>query len=418
LLLCIPPLTLSSYTKLGYAGQYNPSYIIPTTYAGPEEKAGFGQRNLDDLSFFIGEEALAHAKTHTVHYPIRHGLIEDWDQMERYWEQCIFRYLRADPETHNFVLTEPPLNSPENRQQTAEIMFETFNVSGLYIAVQAVLALIASWNAKNSKTRDMTGTVVDIGDGVTHVIPVVDNYVIASAIKHIPIAGSNVTEFVQTLLRQREVSKIPAGLSRDIARRIKERHSYICRDLRAEFLAWDQNPAKHVVQYHGQHPMTGKPFSIDIGPERFLGPEVFFNPSLISSDYTTPLHVLVDEAIQACPIDTRRALYNNVVLSGGSTMFKAFGKRLQRDLGTLCQERVDRSFQKHLERVGTDLSDESARPKPVDVNVVSHASQRYAVWLGGSMTATLPQFDKMVITRAQYEEYGSVVARSSRTIDA
>lgn len=56
--------------------------------------------------------------------------------MERFLEQCIFKYLRAEPEDHYFLLTEPPLNTPENREYTAEIMFESFNVPGLYIAVQ------------------------------------------------------------------------------------------------------------------------------------------------------------------------------------------------------------------------------------------------------------------------------------------
>ena len=63
-------------------------------------------------------------------------MVEDWDLMERFWEQCIFKYLRAEPEDHYFLLTEPPLNTPENREYTAEIMFESFNVPGLYIAVQ------------------------------------------------------------------------------------------------------------------------------------------------------------------------------------------------------------------------------------------------------------------------------------------
>lgn len=113
--------------------------------------------------------------------------------MERFLEQCIFKYLRAEPEDHYFLLTEPPLNTPENREYTAEIMFESFNVPGLYIAVQAVLALAASWVGRSLETRTLTGIVVDSGDGVTHVIPVVStlmliisyiftNYIIASVI--------------------------------------------------------------------------------------------------------------------------------------------------------------------------------------------------------------------------------------------
>jgi actin-related protein 3 len=66
------------------------------------------------------------------------------------------------------------MNAPENREMTAEIMFESFNVQGLYIAVQAVLALAASWTSSKVNEQTLTGTVVDSGDGVTHVIPVVE----------------------------------------------------------------------------------------------------------------------------------------------------------------------------------------------------------------------------------------------------
>lgn len=52
-------------------------------------------------------------------YPVRHGIVEDWDLMEKFLEQCIFKYLRAEPEDHYFLLTEPPLNTPENREYTA-----------------------------------------------------------------------------------------------------------------------------------------------------------------------------------------------------------------------------------------------------------------------------------------------------------
>ena len=155
-------------------------------------------------------------------YPVRHGMVEDWDLMEKFMEQCIFKYLRAEPEDHHFLLTEPPLNTPENREYTAEIMFESFNIPGLYIAVQAVLSLAASWTRRQVGERTLTGVVIDSGDGVTHVIPVAEGYVIGSCIKHIPIAGRNITSFIQTLLREREIG-IPPEQSLETAKAIKER---------------------------------------------------------------------------------------------------------------------------------------------------------------------------------------------------
>jgi len=99
------------------------------------------------------------------------------------------------------------MNTPENREYTAEIMFETFNVPGLYIAVQAVLALCASLltkqDATTGKNASVTGTVIDSGDGVTHIIPVVEGYVIGSCIRHIPLAGRDVTNFILQQLRDR-----------------------------------------------------------------------------------------------------------------------------------------------------------------------------------------------------------------------
>ena len=78
-------------------------------------------------------------------------------------------------------------------------MFETFNVKGLYIGVQAVFALISSSGVNENVSY--TGTVLDSGDGVTHIIPVVDGFVINSCIKHIPLAGSNMTSFIGNMVR-------------------------------------------------------------------------------------------------------------------------------------------------------------------------------------------------------------------------
>ncbi|XP_062955004.1 actin-related protein 3B isoform X5 [Cynocephalus volans] len=316
----LPPCVVdcgTGYTKLGYAGNTEPQFIIPSCIAIRESAKVVDQaqrrvlRGVDDLDFFIGDEAID-KPTYATKWPIRHGIIEDWDLMERFMEQVVFKYLRAEPEDHYFLMTEPPLNTPENREYLAEIMFESFNVPGLYIAVQAVLALAASWTSRQVGERTLTGIVIDSGDGVTHVIPVAEGYVIGSCIKHIPIAGRDITYFIQQLLREREVG-IPPEQSLETAKAIK-----------------------------------------------------------------------------------------NVVLSGGSTMFRDFGRRLQRDLKRVVDARL---------KLSEELSRGRIKPKPVEVQVITHHMQRYAVWFGGSMLASTPEFFQVCHTKKDYEEYGPSICR-------
>lgn len=153
---------------MGFAGNVEPCFIQPTVVAVNESflnqsrssskanwLAQYSAGVMADLDFFIGDEALARSRasnTYNLTYPIRHGQVDNWDAMERYWQQCIFNYLRCDPEDHYFLLTESPLTAPESREYTGEIMFETFNVPGLYIAVNSVLALAAGYTT--SKVGD------------------------------------------------------------------------------------------------------------------------------------------------------------------------------------------------------------------------------------------------------------------------
>ncbi|TKC52963.1 hypothetical protein EI555_013599 [Monodon monoceros] len=283
-------------------------------------------KGVDDLDFFIGDEAIE-KPTYATKWPIRHGIVEDWDLMERFMEQVIFKYLRAEPEDHYFLL--------------------------------AVLALAASWTSRQVGERTLTGTVIDSGDGVTHVIPVAEGYVIGSCIKHIPIAGRDITYFIQQLLRDREVG-IPPEQSLETAKAVKERYSYVCPDLVKEFNKYDTDGSKWIKQYTGINAISKKEFSIDVGYERFLGPEIFFHPEFANPDFTQPISEVVDEVIQNCPIDVRRPLY---------------------------------------------------KPKPIDVQVITHHMQRYAVWFGGSMLASTPEFYQVCHTKKDYEEIGPSICR-------
>jgi actin-related protein 3 len=295
------------------------------------------------------------------------------------------------------------MNTPENREYTAEIMFETFNVPGLYIAVQAVLALCASLLTKQDpntgKNASVTGTVIDSGDGVTHIIPVVEGYVIGSCIKHVPLAGRDVTNFIINMLRDRSEA-LPPDDALFVAKKIKEQYCYVCPDILKEYQKFDTDPTKFRT-YVGKEQKTQKEYKIDVGYERFLGPEIFFSPEIFSSDFTVPLPDSIDAAIQACPIDTRRPLYNYITLSGGTTMFKHFVQRLQRDIRRCCQERYEETKRRFP---NVDV-------KKTEVNVITHPFQRFAVWFGGSMLASQPDFLGYFHTKAEYAEQGPRIAR-------
>jgi len=264
----------------------------------------------------------------------------------------------------------------------------------------------------NSQTQghnsEITGTVIDSGDGVTHIVPVVAGYVIGSCIKHIPIAGKDITAFVQQIMRERE-PHIPPGQSLQVAKRVKETFSYVCPDIVKEFKKYDTESAKWIKRMTENEYVTQKPFTYDVGYERFLGPEIFFNPEIASSDFLTPLPQVVDACVQNCPIDTRRGLYKNIVLSGGSTMFKDFGRRLQRDIKRAVDNRIKRS---------EELSGGRIKATAIPVNVISHHMQRYAVWFGGSMLASTPEFYTVCHTKAQYDEHGPSICRHNPVFGA
>jgi len=249
----------------------------------------------------------------------------------------------------------------------------------------------------------LTGTVIDSGDGVTHVIPVAEGYVIGSSIKHIPIAGRDITYFVQQLLRDRNESlNIPVDESLRIAEKIKEDYGYVCGDMVKEFRKYDTEPEKYIIKHEGFDTRTNKAYTLDVGYERFLAAEVFFNPEIYSSDFLTPLPEVVDNVIQTSPIDVRRGLYKNIVLSGGSTMYDHFGRRLQRDLKTLVDNRLYAS-----EVASGGLIKSSG----MDVSVITHKRQRYAVWFGGSLMASTPEFYSHCHSKADYMEYGPSICR-------
>jgi len=145
---------------------------------------------------------------------------------------------------------------------------------------------------------------------------------------------------------------------------------------------------------------TGEKYKVDVGYEIFMGPEMFFKPEFVDSKWRTPIDEIINNSIQACPIDTRKRLYENIVLSGGSTTIRGFQERLNYAL----QKRVDDRSSKYMESTGV-------KPPEIKVTVSQNPFLKYSVWHGASMMTTDPGFLKRCHTKAQYDEYGPSIAR-------
>lgn len=325
----------SANTRAGYAGMTEPSAIVASVIG---KEVDSSRKPLHHgMSYVVGshQQILGYSPSkYEFQYILRNGIVQDWNALEQLWHSCIYDKLNCDPEEHVFLVSESPFNTPENREQTAEIMFETFNVPGLYIGVQPVLSLIASWGSLESQRHELTGTIVDSGEDTTTVIPVADGHILRNCVQHVPLGGRDITSYVQHLLRTNK-RHIHPSQSFEIARRIKEQYGYVCSSVQEERLTASR------IKASGNYATSGN-WSCTIQEEAYLAGEVLFQPSLLSQrkakSLLTPLADLVDSSIQLCPIDLRRKLYGNIVLTSGSTKFFGFDARLQNDISRLTNK--------------------------------------------------------------------------------
>lgn len=132
-------------------------------------------------------------------------------------------------------------------------------------------------------------------------------------------------------------------------------------------------------------------WEIDVGYEQFLGPELFFNPEILNPEYTTPLANLVDQTIMHCPVDTRRGLFSNIVVAGGSTKFKGFDKRLQRDLNRLVKSRYEANVLAVKAKLNGNVE---VQGKQMEVHVSGSKKREIASWLGGSYVASQVEVER------------------------
>ncbi|KAI9323890.1 actin family [Dichotomocladium elegans] len=400
-------------TRAGYAGEDVPRAFFPTSYASSIRK-----------SYYIGDTKLNSWRPNMeIRNPMSDGIVSDWDAMERIWDTTFRDMLRVDPTEHPLLCTEPAWNTTENREKMMELAFEKFQFPAFYIAKDAVMTAFSVGRA--------TALVLDSGGGVTSAVPVYDGYVLKKGILRQPVGGNIISEQLLDMLKsdmdvdikaQYQIANkwpVDSGAPSQVELRARENthpsfHDYQVRRVVHEF----KESVCQVSEVTFDEGIMGsrpqKPFEFPdgynnmFGVERYKVPEVLFQPQQflrkVSSrlllypavgltqqqiDSSLGMHQLVFSSINSCDIDLRPLLFNNIVVTGGNTLFPGFNERLNYELPML------------------------APGSKVKIHAVGNQTERKcSSWLGGSILASLGTFHQLWISKQEYEEHGASIVET------
>ncbi|KAL6073312.1 Structural maintenance of chromosomes protein 3 [Balamuthia mandrillaris] len=381
-----------SYTcKAGFASDNVPRAVFPSIVGHPPRES-----LLQGLlkHYYVGEEAMEMASRPDIDMlcrrPVEGGLITIWDDMEGLWHHLFHHQLKVAPEEHPILLSEPPLSPRSHREKVTQVMFECFNVPAVNIAPQPLLSLYAAgWTS---------GLVLDCGYNTITATPFHDGKVAVSSerpltdvIRRLDYGGKDLTDYLASLIAERGDSSSSSSSSswaktasseRQVLNSMKEQLCYVAPDFKEELKLAATNITSFERSYEN--------FTLD--NERFRCPELLFRSSLLlgtDGDREDGIQDIVFNSVMKSssgvgdePLQIRKELLGNVLLSGGSSLFPGMAARLQNELK------------------------EKVKAERMEVKVVAPVDRRFAAWMGGSILASLPPCHQRWVEQKDYDEVG------------
>lgn len=335
----------SSTIKCGFSGEEAPKSIFSNIISRSTDK--------------VGDESLEDNVS-----PIEHGIITDFELMEKVWEHTFSRELKVAQEERNILTSDSPLSPKINREKMTQIMFEKFNVQGLFICIRPILSMYSL-----GKTSAL---VLESGDDVTQIVPINEGYYFPYSITKSNLGGKLVTNFLMDKLKENNDEILYNEIKKN-AKIIKEKLCRVSLNYEEEINNSNINEIKYKLP-------DGK--EVNLNKELFICPELLFQPNLIGKEIPgIPMQMY--NSIMKCETDLRKELYSNMILAGGNTLLNDFHERIHQEMECLAPS--------------------SLLPK---LKVIAQNERKYTAWIGGALFAGLQIFQTNWVTHSEYQDAG------------
>ena len=342
--------TGSGYTKIGFSNQAEPQICIPTAIARPINSSS------TDLScVIIGNNVLNPPKDYSIDRPMYKGTITDWDLMEKYWSHLFKNELKIDINNSEIFMTEKFKLPKTEREKKAEIFFENFNVSSMFISNGATTTL---WGS-----RVISGFLIDFGYDYTQIIPMRNGFGFKIATQECDIGGKDINQYLKELLIKKDISNI----SEQDLENIKIQHCF-CKNKNTS-----ENELNKCIKYKLSNDMY-----IDIDEERYLSTQILFTPLFGKGNIFNYLLKSLYEADNATDSTFRRT----VVVSGGNSLFSGF----ETEFTDILQ-----SFEKMTHKI----------------NVIIKDNRQFLQFFGASEHSAESYIGSRCMSKKDYEEWGA-----------
>ncbi|KAJ1961973.1 hypothetical protein IWQ62_003681, partial [Dispira parvispora] len=307
-----------------------PSHLIPTEIAQVIRSNPASPKSTTEqgaaVEYICGEAVGQYTEAKNVLVPFLDDRVGDWEALSVFWDYILtqrFQLNIASMECPVF-LAIPTHWSRNELEKCTQIFFERFNVPGLYIAEQPLLAAYSC--------GVLNGLVINIGHNFTDVTPVIDSAVHPTAGQRIPLGGVDVDKHLLCQLKaEPKVCEILGDRLDMVFCRFVKEHYFDLAKLRKDGEDDDQvseNPADNLVEvdYHG--------IKVALPDHILKSVEVLFTPSLVQKS-CLDLVGAIEKTVLSCDTDKRTVLWDNIILTGGVSMMKGLQGLLERRMQSI-----------------------------------------------------------------------------------